>query len=134
MWYRLNQNKLAMLGLFVLIFLLLIAIFADFITPFTFKEQNLMNTFAKPNATHLFGTDNFGRDIFTRVVYGARVSLRVGLISVGIALIVGGFIGAIAGFRGGWIDTILMRIMDIMLAIPSMLLAIAIVSSMGGGL
>ncbi len=134
MWYRLNQNKLAMLGLFVLIFLLLIAVFADFITPFTFKEQNLMNTFAKPNATHLFGTDNFGRDIFSRVVYGARVSLRVGLISVGIALIVGGFIGAIAGFRGGWIDTILMRIMDIMLAIPSMLLAIAIVSSMGGGL
>lgn len=134
MWLRLNKNRLAMVGLYVLIILVLMAIFADFVAPFSFKEQNLLNTFAKPNATHWFGTDNFGRDIFSRVVFGARVSLRVGLISVGIALIIGGTIGAIAGFKGGWIDTIVMRIMDIMLAIPSMLLAIAIVSSMGGGL
>lgn len=134
MWFRLRKNKLAVVGLIVLIALILIAIFADYVAPFTYRQQDLLNRFATPNATHWFGTDNFGRDIFSRVVFGARVSLRVGLISVGIALFIGGFIGAIAGYKGGLADTLFMRFMDIMLAIPSMLLAIAIVSSLGGGL
>lgn len=134
MWFRLSKNKLAVLGLIVLIALILMAIFADYVAPFSYREQNLLNRFATPNTTHWFGTDNFGRDIFSRVVYGARVSLRVGLISVGIALFVGGTIGAIAGYKGGLADTLFMRFMDIMLAIPGMLLAIAIVSSLGGGL
>lgn len=134
MWFQLRKNRLAVLGLIVLIALILIAIFADYVAPFSYKDQDLLNRFTKPNATHWFGTDNFGRDIFSRVVYGARVSLRVGLISVGIALIVGGIIGVIAGYKGGLIDTLFMRFMDIMLAIPGMLLAIAIVSSLGGGL
>jgi peptide/nickel transport system permease protein len=134
MWFRLRKNKLAVTGLVVLILLILMAIFADYVAPFSYREQDLLNRFATPNATNWFGTDNFGRDIFSRVVYGARVSLRVGLISVGIALFVGGTIGAVAGYKGGWADTLFMRFMDIMLAIPSMLLAIAIVSSLGGGL
>ncbi len=134
MWFRLSKNKLAVLGLIVLIALVLIAIFADYVAPFSYREQDLLNRFTTPNAVHWFGTDNFGRDIFSRVVYGARVSLRVGLISVGIALFIGGAIGAFAGYKGGWADTLFMRFMDIMLAIPSMLLAIAIVSSLGGGL
>src|SRR5690554_251704 len=134
MWFRLRKNKLAVTGLVVLILLILMAIFADYVAPFSYREQDLLNRFATPNATNWFGTDNFGRDIFSRVVYGARVSLRVGLISVGIALFVGGTIGAVAGYKGGWSDTMFMRFMDIMLAIPSMLLAIAIVSSLGGGL
>lgn len=134
MWFRLSKNKLAVLGLIVLIALILMAIFADYVAPFSYREQDLLNRFTTPNATHWFGTDNFGRDIFSRVVYGARVSLRVGLISVGIALFIGGAIGAYAGYKGGLADTLFMRFMDIMLAIPSMLLAIAIVSSLGGGL
>ena len=134
MWYRLRKNKFAVVGLIIIIFLILVAIFADYIAPFTYRQQDLLNRFATPNSTHWFGTDNFGRDIFSRVVYGSRVSLRVGLISVGIALIIGGTVGAIAGYRGGWFDSISMRIIDIMLAIPSMLLAIAIVSTLGGGI
>ncbi len=134
MWYRLRKNKLAVLGLFIIIIMILIAIFADYVAPFSYRVQDLNNTFQKPNAVHWFGTDNFGRDIFSRVVYGSRVSLRVGMISVSIALFVGGTLGAIAGYKGGIFDTIVMRLMDILLAIPSMLLAIAIVSAMGGGL
>ena len=134
MWIRLRKNKLAVVGLVVLVTLIVMAIFADYIAPFSYREQDLSNSFALPNAVNWFGTDNFGRDIFSRVVYGSRVSLRVGLISVGIALFIGGLLGAIAGYVGGWFDGLLMRIVDIMLAIPSMLLAIAIVSSLGGGL
>lgn len=134
MWIRLRKNKLAVVGLVVLVTLIVMAIFADYIAPFSYREQDLTNKFALPNAVNWFGTDNFGRDIFSRVVYGSRVSLRVGLISVGIALFIGGLLGAIAGYVGGWFDGLLMRIVDIMLAIPSMLLAIAIVSSLGGGL
>lgn len=134
MWIRLRKNRLAVVGLIVIVVLIIMAIFADFVAPFPFAQQDLNNTFAKPSSVHWFGTDNFGRDIFSRVVYGSRVSLRVGLISVGIALIVGGILGALAGYIGGLFDGIVMRIVDIMLAIPSMLLAIAIVSSLGGGL
>lgn len=134
MWRRLRKNRFATMGLTILIILILVAIFADFIAPYSYSEQNLNNTYAFPNAQHWFGTDNFGRDVFSRIVYGSRVSLRIGLISVGIALIVGGSLGVIAGFQGGWIDTIIMRIVDIMLSIPSLLLAIAIVSAFGGGL
>lgn len=133
-WQRLRRNKMAVLGLIVIVFLILVAIFADYIAPFTYSQQNFEAALQKPNATYWFGTDNFGRDIFTRVVYGSRVSLQVGIISVSIALLVGGTIGAIAGYVGGWIDTILMRMMDIMLAIPGTLLAISIVATLGGGL
>src|SRR5690554_7185505 len=77
MWFRLRKNKLAVTGLVVLILLILMAIFADYVAPFSYREQDLLNRFATPNATNWFGTDNFGRDIFSRVVYGARVSLRV---------------------------------------------------------
>ena len=133
-WQRLRRNKMAVLGLIVIVFLILVAIFADYIAPFTYSQQNFEAALQKPNSTYWFGTDNFGRDIFTRVVYGSRVSLQVGIISVSIALLVGGTIGAIAGYVGGWIDTILMRMMDIMLAIPGTLLAISIVATLGGGL
>jgi peptide/nickel transport system permease protein len=134
MWYRLKKNKFAVAGLVTIVILILIAIFADYVAPFSFRQQDLNNTFQTPNSVHWFGTDNFGRDIFSRVVYGARVSLRVGIISVSIALIIGGTLGAIAGYKGGLFDSLVMRMMDILLAVPQMLLAIAIVSAMGGGL
>ncbi|WP_353097354.1 ABC transporter permease [Tissierella praeacuta] len=133
-WRRLKKSKMAVLGLIILTLLVSSSICAGLIAPFSYEEQDLLNTFQKPNGIHLFGTDEFGRDIFSRVIYGSRVSLIVGFIAVGIALLIGGFLGALAGFYGGKVDNLIMRIMDILLAIPSMLLAIAIVAALGPGL
>lgn len=133
-WFRLKKNKLSLVGLGILVVLILMAIFADFIAPFDYDTQNLSNTFQSPNMDHLFGTDEFGRDIFSRVIYGSRISLQVGVIAVGIALIIGGFLGAVAGYFSGRIDNFIMRIMDILLSIPQMLLSIAIVASLGNSL
>ncbi|MCR3955653.1 MAG: ABC transporter permease [Gudongella sp.] len=133
-WKRLKRSKMAIFGLVIIILLIGMAIFADYIAPYPFDEQNLMNTFQSPNSDHLFGTDEFGRDILSRVIYGSRVSLVVGFIAVGIALVTGGFLGAISGYYGGRVDNFIMRIMDVLLAIPSMLLAIAIVAALGPGL
>ncbi len=134
MWIRMKRNKLAMLGLVILVILILVAIFADFIAPYSFNEQNLANQFQKPNKDHWFGTDDLGRDIFSRVVYGSRISLRVGFISVGIALIVGTAIGAVTGYFGGRVDNLLMRFIDVLQSIPDILLAIAILAALGPGL
>lgn len=130
----LKKNKMAIVGLIILILLVFLAIFADFIAPYGYEEQSLQNAYQSPSAEHFFGTDEFGRDIFSRIIYGSRISLIIGFVSVGIAMIVGFLIGAIAGFYGGRIDNILMRLMDILLAIPQTLLAIAIVASLGTGL
>jgi peptide/nickel transport system permease protein len=131
---RLIKNRSSLIGLIVLLLLILIAIFADQIAPFSFREQNLNATFLMPNSVNLFGTDNFGRDIFSRVIYGTRISLMVGVISVSIALFVGGSMGALAGYIGGYFDTITMRFVDILISIPSILLAISISVTLGGGL
>lgn len=133
-WKRLKRSKGAMIGLVLLIVLVFVAVFADFITPYTYDQQNLELAFATPSGSHIFGTDEFGRDIFTRVIYGARVSLQVGFISVAVALACGGTLGAVAGFYGGKVDNGIMRFMDILLSIPSTLLAIAIVAALGTGL
>ncbi|MGL5669942.1 MAG: nickel transporter permease, partial [Cetobacterium sp.] len=97
-------------------------------------KQNLRMRLKPPSAQHWLGTDEFGRDIFARLVHGARVSLKVGILAVGIAIAIGGFLGAVAGYYGGKLDNIIMRIMDIFLAVPSILLAIAIVSALGPNL
>ena len=131
---RLRRNKLAMIGLAVLILLILVAVFADYVAPFKYSRQNLREVLQYPNAKHLLGTDEFGRDVLSRLIYGARVSLQVGLVSVSIALVLGGALGAIAGYYGGWLDNLLMRLMDVQLAIPSTLLAIAIAAALGPGL
>lgn len=133
-WKRLRRSRMAVIGLVILVLLVMMALFADVIAPFAYDKQNLRAAFQSPSAQHWFGTDEFGRDIFSRVVYGSRVSLLVGFIAVGIALVVGGFLGAIAGYYGGRVDNLIMRLMDILLAIPSMLLAIAIVAALGPGL
>lgn len=130
-WRRLRQNKAAMLGLLVMVILILAAIFADYVAPYGYDDQDLMRRFQTPNSQHWFGTDNFGRDIFSRIVYGAQVSLKVGLIAVGIAMFIGGALGAVAGFYGGKIDNFIMRFIDVLLAIPSILLAISIVAALG---
>lgn len=133
-WIRMRRNKLAMVGLAIIIILFLVAIFADVIAPYGFAEQDLSNQFAKPSSEHIFGTDDLGRDIFSRIVYGSRISLKVGFISVGIALIVGTTIGAVTGFFGGRVDNVLMRFIDILQSIPDTLLAIAILAALGPGL
>ena len=130
-WRRLKKNKVAYLSFYILAILVLIALFADVIAPYSYSEQDLTNFLKKPTGTHIFGTDQYGRDIFSRVLYGARISMSVGLIAVGVALVTGGLLGSIAGFYGGRVDNIIMRCMDILLSIPSVLLALAIVATFG---
>ncbi len=132
-WRRLRKNKLAIIGLIIILTLAITAICADFIADYNSVviKQNIKIRLQPPSNDHIFGTDEFGRDIFSRLVHGTRVSLTVGLISVGIALTIGGFLGAIAGYYGKKVDNVIMRIMDIFLAVPNILLAIAIVSALG---
>ena len=130
----LSRNKMAIVGLIILIILVFAGTFAHVIAPYDYAAQDLQNAFQHPNAQHLFGTDEFGRDIFSRIIYGARMSLLVGFVSVGIAVIVGGALGAVAGYYGKRINNIIMRLMDILLAVPQTLLAIAIVAALGTGL
>ncbi|WP_263079825.1 ABC transporter permease [Endozoicomonas sp. Mp262] len=135
-WYHLKKNKMAMLGLFILSIVVFVAIFADYIADYdtVVIAQNLQDRLQGPSAQYWLGTDEFGRDIFARMIHGARVSLLVGIFSVGISIILGGALGAVAGYYGGRFDNIIMRIMDIFLAVPSILLAIAIVSALGANL
>lgn len=133
-WFRLKKSKMAVLSLIVLIGLVLTALLADFIAPYPYAEQHLDRTLQPPGKGHLLGTDEFGRDILSRIIYGSRISLEVGFVAVTFSVILGGVIGAVSGFYGGKTDNILMRIMDILLAIPGILLAIAIVNVLGPGL
>lgn len=132
--HRLSKSPLAMFGLTVVLLLVLLAIFAPYVAPYKETQMDLMNRFSGPSMKHLFGTDQFGRDILSRIIYGSRISLQVGLIAVSIALVVGGLLGAVAGYYGGKIDNLIMRAMDILLAVPNTLLAIAIAASLGPGL
>ena len=128
------KSPLAMLGLFIVLLLIVCAIFADSIAPYSYSKQDLLHAFEFPSAKHLFGTDEFGRDIFSRMVYGSRISLVVGFIAVGIAILFGGLLGAVAGYYGGVLDNLIMRAMDILLSIPSTVLAISIAAALGPGL
>ena len=130
---QLSKNKIAMLGLFILIIEILMAAFAPLIAPYGYAEMDFMNTFAGPSAKHLFGCDDMGRDIFTRVLYGGRYSISIGIIAIMIATTIGVIIGAIAGYFGGQVDNIIMRILDVIQAIPGMLLMIVISAVLGPG-
>ena len=133
-WRRLRRNRLAMVGLIIIALLIFCAIFADFIAPYDYAQQDLMIAYQGPSAQHWFGTDEFGRDILSRIIYGSRISLQIGFIAVGISLIFGGFLGAVAGYYGGKLDNLIMRIMDIIMSIPSILLAISIVAALGSSM
>lgn len=132
-WHRLKKSKLAMFGLYVLLALIILALFADVIYDYDTDviEPNYSIVLQEPSSEHWFGTDNLGRDVFARVIYGSRISLKVSIMSIVISLIIGGGFGAVAGYYGGRVDDILMRIMDVFLAIPNMLMAIAVVASLG---
>ena len=134
LWAKISSNKMLIIGGIVVIFFLFMAFFAPLITQYSPTKMNFRAKFAPPSAKHLMGTDHFGRDTYTRIVYGARVSFQVGLVAVSIGLIGGLIFGAVAGFVGGIADDILMRMMDALLAFPPLLLAIGLVASMGPSL
>lgn len=133
-WLSFCKNRLALIGLGIVIFFIILAIVAPWIAPYSFKEQNLSQRLLAPSSEHWFGTDDFGRDIFSRVVYGARISLWVGFFSVLGSVVLGTALGIISGYYGRWVDAIISRIFDIMLAFPSILLAIAVVAILGPSL
>lgn len=135
-WRRFKKNKFAMAGLVILAFILLTAIFAPLIVDYDTQVigQNLQNRLQRPSAEHPFGTDNFGRDIMARVIYGSRISLVIGFFAVGVSLLIGGAIGTVSAYFRGPLDNVLMRIMDVFMAVPSILLALAIVAALGPGL
>lgn len=133
-WKGLKKNNLALFGLFLILTIVLSVLFADFIAPYGIDDQDLLNRFVSPSKAHLFGTDNLGRDIFSRVLFGGRVSLMIGLFSALFSAGIGIFFGSLAGFYGGKLDNLIMRGIDIMMAIPSMLLAISIVAALGPGM
>ena len=132
--YRLFRNKLAITGMVIMGLFVLTAIFAPLLSPYDPIAQELALRRRPPSQEHWLGRDDLGRDILSRVIFGARLSLQVGVLSVGFAIVIGAIIGAIAGYVGGWVDNIVMRLMDIMLAFPALLLAIAIVTILGPGL
>jgi peptide/nickel transport system permease protein/oligopeptide transport system permease protein len=133
-WRRLIKNKLAMVSLVFLILLIIVAVFAQLVAPYNPYEGNMPMALNGPGNGHLLGTDELGRDILSRIIYGAQISLRVGLIAVSIALLAGVLFGSVAGYYGGWVDNVIMRFMDIMLAFPSLLLAIAFMMVLGKGI
>lgn len=129
-WRRFRRNKLAMVGLAMLAILVLLAIFAPWIAPSTPTDQ-FRPAREGPTADHWFGTDRTGRDVFSRVILGARVSLRIAFLATGLSVIIGMVVGMTSAYFGGWLDTVLMRIVDIIYAIPYIILAVALASVVG---
>ncbi len=133
-WRRFKKNRLALFGLIFLILITLAAIIIPMVSPFTYDGQDLANRNALPNMVHLMGTDKLGRDIMVRVMYGARISLTIGFVAAFLNLIIGVIYGGISGFVGGKVDMIMMRIVDCIYAIPSMLYVILIMMIFGSNM
>lgn len=132
---RIVKSKTSLIGLCIIIILIITAIFAPLIaTHSPTSYESLTDRYQSPSSEHLLGTDELGRDIFSRIVFGSRISIQIGVIAVGISMIIGVLLGGIAGYFGKWIDQVIMRIIDIMMAFPSILLAIALVAVLGPNL
>ena len=129
--HRFSRNRMALIGLIFVVLLVLVAIFADLIAPYGYRDQIRGAYRQPPSRDHLFGTDDVGRDVFSRVVYGARISLRVGTLATLLAVLIGMVFGAVAGFFGGGTDSMMMRIVDIFLSIPYIILAVSIATLFG---
>ena len=121
-----RQNKLAAFSAVLILVVILIAILAPVLAPYGEAEQDLISRLQGPSAAHWFGTDELGRDVFSRILYGSRLSLTIGILPSIISLVVGIFFGLLAGYFGGWVDYVIMRLADIMLSIPSLLLAMVV--------
>ena len=133
-WFRFRKNKLAMAGLFLLLLMMLAILAAPLYVPYEqVVKQNIVDKFTPPCAEYWFGTDQFGRDLFARIVYGGRISLFMGLAVVAISFVAGCALGGAAGYFGGKVDSVIMRIVDMFMAIPAMLLSMAVVAALGTG-
>ena len=132
--HRLKKNKAAMISLVVLIIVLLVGIFGQYIAPYRYDEQDYSLSYAKPSREHLLGCDQLGRDIFSRLIYATKQSLQLGILATGIAAVIGVTIGCIAGFYGGWVDNLLMRLLDIYQSVPMFLLCVSLAAVMGPSL
>ncbi|RGY93956.1 ABC transporter permease [Blautia wexlerae] len=133
-WKRFKRNPTALIGLAVVVLLILVAIFAPLIAPYDYQIQDYLAMMQSPSKAHLFGTDQFGRDIFSRCIYGTRYSLLIALFCTIAAFFSGGLLGIIAGYFGGKVDTVIMRVMDIFQAIPMIMMAMCIVAVLGNGI
>jgi peptide/nickel transport system permease protein len=133
-WLKLLTNTSAVFGLFVILLLVAVAIFAPYIAPYDIGANNLANRLQPPSWAHYFGTDELGRDIFSRLVYGSRITLYIVTLTAIIAAPIGLIVGTTAGYMGGWVDTALMRIVDIFLAFPSLVLALSFAAALGPGI
>ncbi len=131
--YRLTRNKLAVIGFAYIIFMLLVALFAPVIAPYDYVEQDYEHIFEAPSSQHLLGTDNLGRDVLSRLIWGSRQSLQIAFLTVFIAAAIGIVVGSIAGYYGGLPDSLLMRFLDIYQSIPVMILSIALATALGPG-
>lgn len=129
-----RRNRRAVVGAVILLIIVFMAIFAPFVTRYEPQKQNMRNRLQPPSSEHIFGTDQFGRDTYSRVVYGARLSLRVGFLSIALALVVGCALGLVSGYYGGVLDNVIMRIVDVLMALPGFLLALSIVAALGPGM
>lgn len=127
------HNKSVIIGSVMVLTVIIVAIFAPFLTAHELEAMDMQNALKTPGGEHLLGTDQYGRDLMTRIFYGARISLIVGFVSVFFSMIIGVAVGLIAGYYGGWIDNLIGRIIDVFLSFPVLLLAIALVAVMGGG-
>lgn len=133
-WRRLKKNRAAMAGGVIVLFFVATALLAPWLSPYHPNEGDLTKRLKAPTREHIFGTDPLGRDILSRVIYGARISLQIQIVSVTIALIIGTILGMVGGYYGGFFDNLIMRLMDILLAFPGIFLAIAIIAVLGPGL
>jgi peptide/nickel transport system permease protein len=127
-WKRFRKNLLALTGAFIVILLFIVALFAPFISPYDPGQINISRVLQEPTAEHIFGTDALGRDVFSRMVWGSRISLLVGFVAMGIATLIGIFLGALAGYYGHWVDNLIMRFVDIMLCFPTFFLILAVIA------
>jgi peptide/nickel transport system permease protein len=127
-WKRFRKNKLALVGALIVLLLLIVALLASWISPYDPGLIDIHRILEEPSAQHLFGTDALGRDVLSRMIFGARISLLVGFVAMGIATLIGIFLGALAGYYGRWVDSLIMRFVDIMLCFPTFFLILAVIA------
>jgi len=127
-WRRFRRNKLAMLGALIILSLAVVAIIAPLVAPFNPDQQDVLHRLESPSRNHLLGTDDLGRDLLSRIIYGTRVSLLVGFVAIGIAIVIGSILGLLSGYFGGWLDTTIMRLVDIMLCFPTFFLILMVIA------
>ncbi|HDP25813.1 MAG TPA: ABC transporter permease [Deltaproteobacteria bacterium] len=127
-WSRMLRDKLAVAGMIIVLGFFVLSVATPLIAPYDPSLIDVDNILAPPSSTHLFGTDDLGRDVFTRMLFGAGISLKVGFVAVGIAVLIGTILGSLSGYYGGWADIIIMRVVDIMLCFPSFFLILAVIA------